>query len=156
MKLTTEIKRVLENCKNLQVLYMAECDLTSLDHFPLLDKLDEFDVSSNSLKDQDIKHIISCCKNITTLSIGDNNITSLDTIKQLKALKELEILNCDDTPVASEANYAKTAFEHLKKLKYLDSKDKDGKEIAFEDLKGEAEDEEDDGEDDGEEDEEDE
>lgn len=80
---------------------MAECDLTSLENFPKLDKLVELDVSSNSLTDNDMKTIAVQCPNVTTLSIGDNNIKCVNSIEHLKSLKGLEVLNCDDNPVAS-------------------------------------------------------
>jgi hypothetical protein len=44
------------------------------------------------------------------LGIGDNSISSLDSLKFLKGLKDLEMLNCDDTLIASDAKYSKVAF----------------------------------------------
>lgn len=130
-KLTVPMKHLIQSCMNIQVLSMAECDLTSLENFPKLDKLVELDVSSNSLTDSDMKTIATQCPHIISLSIGDNNIKCVNSIEHLKPLKELEVLNCDDNPVANEPTYAKAAFKTFPKLRYLDSKDKEGKEVIF-------------------------
>jgi hypothetical protein len=41
----------------------------------------------------------------------------------------LESLDCDDNPISKSESYTKTAFDTFKTLKYLDNKDKDGKEM---------------------------
>ena len=42
---------------------------------------------------------------------------------------QLESLDCDDNPISKNESYTKIAFETFKTLKYLDNKDKDGKEM---------------------------
>ena len=49
-------------------------------------------------------------------------------MKILKNL-QLESLDCDDNPISKNESYTKIAFETFKTLKYLDNKDKDGKEM---------------------------
>ena len=80
-KFTTEIKKAIEACINIESFSVAECDLTSLDNFPVLKKLKELDVSSNSLPDEALKVIAGNCKKLVRVSFGDNKIAKLDSIK---------------------------------------------------------------------------
>lgn len=84
------MKKMIEQCKNIEELILSECDLTSLDNFPQLQHLKQLDLSINSLPDEEIKKL-AINKQLTILSIADNKITKLDTIKSLQnSLKNLE------------------------------------------------------------------
>ncbi len=86
------MKKMIEQCKNIEELILSECDLTSLDNFPQLQHLKQLDLSINSLPDEEIKKL-AINKQLTILSIADNKITKLDTIKSLQnSLKNLEEL----------------------------------------------------------------
>jgi Leucine-rich repeat (LRR) protein len=110
-------------------LVLSECDLVSLDNLPQLGNLEELDLSTNSLADEEIKKI-SIYKKLVSLNIADNKITKLETVKSLKeAMKNLEVLECADNDIESLPDYFKTVFKTFPQLKSLDNKDKNGKEI---------------------------
>lgn len=127
-KFTPEIKQLLEQCKQLQTLILCECDLVSLENFPKLPRLTLLDLSTNSLPDDEIKKV-STLDTLTDLNIADNKITKLETIKALSSLKNLQSLECADNDIEKLPDYFKTIFKVFPKLKALDNKDKDGKEL---------------------------
>lgn len=125
---TPEMKKLLEQCKNLQTLILCECDLVSLQNLPKLPQLTFLDISTNSLSDQEISKLAIYDK-LTELSIADNKIQKLQTIKQLSSLKKLQSLECGDNDIEKLPDYFKTVFNLFPALKSLDNKNKEGVEM---------------------------
>ena len=73
---TPEMKTALEQCKSLESLVLCECDLTSLKNFPQLKQLQELDLSTNSIPDEELKQL-GIYKSLLMLSIADNKIEKL-------------------------------------------------------------------------------
>lgn len=139
-EISDDLRKKLEELKDLVCLSMNQCNLTSLANFPKLPGLVRLELMKNSFGGSDLKHLTSLSA-LQSLSLGNNNITSF---KELEPLVKLTIVQLDlsDTPLAGEDNYRTKIFESFPKLQILDNKDAEGNEYEY------TEEEEDDGEDD--------
>ena len=139
--MTDDVKKYLENFKNLEEIALAFCNLNSLQNFPDLPKLSKIELSDNHIKGEDLSNLTKY-KNLSKLRIANNNIKNIDEIKSLESLSELTYIDLTDSPVTNKENYREKLFNIFKKLKYLDGVDKDGKVCEEEEDDNEEEEEE--------------
>lgn len=139
--MTDDVKKYLENFKNLEELNLALCNLNSLQNFPDLPKLSKIELSDNHIKGEDLSNLTKY-KNLSELRIANNNIKNIDEIKCLESLSELTFIDLTDSPITNMENYRDILYEIFKKLKYLDGVDKDGNVYEEDDDDYEDEDEE--------------
>ena len=125
--ITDDVKKYLENFKDLEELTLTMCNINSLKNFPDLPKLSKIELSDNHIKGEELPNL---CKynNLTELRIANNYIKNLDEIKCLEKLSELAYIDLTECPITKMEKYREKLFEIFKKLKILDGADKDGKE----------------------------
>ena len=123
--ITDDIKKYLENFKELEELTLSICNLTSLKNLPDLPKLLKIELNDNHFKGDEL---INLCKykNLSELRIANNDINKFDDIKCLEQLSELTVLDFTDSPITRLKDYRDIIFEKFKKLKFLDGIDKNG------------------------------
>ena len=138
--ITDDIKKYLENFKDLEEITLSLCNLTSLKNLPEFPKLLKIELNDNHIKGEDLVNLCKY-KNLIELRIANNNIKNFDEIKCLEKLSELAFLDFTLSPITKINNYRDKVFETFKKLKYLDGTDKNGK--AEDDDEEDDEDEED-------------
>ena len=124
--ITDDIKKYLENFKDLEELTLTMCNLNSLKNLPDLPKLTKIELNDNHIKGEELSNL---CKynNLSELRIANNIIKNFEEINCLEKLSELTFIDLTDSPITKLKNYREKFFEIFKKLKYLDGIDKDGK-----------------------------
>ena len=124
--ITDDVKKYLENFKDLEELTLTMCNISSLKNFPDLPKLSKIELSDNHIKGEELPNL---CKynNLTELRIANNNIKNFDEIICLEKLSGLTNIDFTECPITKMEKYREKLFEIFKKLKILDGMDKDGK-----------------------------
>ena len=124
-RFTKELQSYLESFTSLQYLSVNNCSLESLENFPRISSLIRLDLISNNLTN-DFSHL-KTSKYIQTLYLSANQITDYDALDSLKVLVNLLQLNLIANPLTTKADYSEQIFLRFPSLKFLDSKDKNGK-----------------------------
>ncbi len=130
-EISAELKKKLESVKDLSILSMNNCALKSLANFPNLPKLVRLELMNNDFPASELKHLTGL-RELQSLSISDNNIKTVDDLKVLKDLP-LAQLDVSGTELAEQEGYHDKVFSLFKELQILDNKDKEGKEVEYED-----------------------
>ena len=114
-----DIKKYLENFKDLEEITLSVCNLISLDNLPDLPKLSKIKLNDN----QDLNDLYKY-KNLIDLRIPNNNIKSFEEIKCLENLSKLTNIDFSVIPISKIKDYREKMFQNFKKLKFLDGTDK--------------------------------
>lgn len=111
-KITPQLKAELEKFTAAKRLSMVACDLKSFENFPLLEELEELDLTDNKIKGEELRNI-PLLTQLRELSLSCNPITNLQDIKTLTRFnKSLETLFLDESPLAkNNKNYRKDIFQ---------------------------------------------
>uniref|UniRef100_A0A0N5CG27 LRRcap domain-containing protein n=1 Tax=Strongyloides papillosus TaxID=174720 RepID=A0A0N5CG27_STREA len=134
-ELVTEL--ALDNCdastfdgltdefKKLEIISLINCQITSLEKFPVLPNLKIIDLSSNNISTG--MEYLSKCQELAIINISDNPISDFNELKPLSELKNLSKLIVIDSELTNVPDYADKIFEVLPNLSYVDHLDRDGK-----------------------------
>lgn len=124
------LKKKIEQNKNIITLSMNNCDLENLDNLPILDNLIRLEIMGNKFNAEELKKII-IYKNLECVSLGENLIEKIEDILILEKLENLVQLDLSGTILSKKKNYRTNLFEFLKTLIILDNKDLNGKSFDY-------------------------
>lgn len=144
---TPQEKKAIEALENLVTLTLNDCQLKSLENFPINSSLFRIDLQSNPFPADHLKYLAKL-ENLQTLYLTGCQIAKLEDLKSLKELKNLVQLDIQETQLSKEKDYFQKVFKFLPNLEILNDKDKEGNEVDFdEDYQGEDDNEDDEEED---------
>ena len=123
--ITKELQAYFESFPSLQYLSLNNCSLESLENFPRLPALIRLDLISNNLAGD--FSALKYSKYLQTLFLSANKISDFNSLDSLNFLKNLLQLDLIANPLTVEINYSEEIFKRFPSLKFLDSKDKNGK-----------------------------
>eukprot|EP01017_Pseudomicrothorax_dubius_P034997 TRINITY_DN4856_c0_g1_i11.p1 TRINITY_DN4856_c0_g1~~TRINITY_DN4856_c0_g1_i11.p1 ORF type:complete len:198 (+),score=79.12 TRINITY_DN4856_c0_g1_i11:33-626(+) len=141
-KLTPAIKKELEKYKNLKILGITNCGLTTLENFPNLNALQELNLSTNNLNGAALAPLAGL-KNLKVLSIVENQIKNVEELKSIASLGLAQI-DLYDNEITNVDGYQKKVFGVIPSLEFVDGVDKEGNPVEDEDDIEGGDDEEDD------------
>lgn len=147
--MTEDHKTALEKYSSLIRLSLNKVGLTSLENFPLLNKLRivsniiliiQLELSKNELNGEGLEILATQCPALYKLKIDENKIESIDKLQSLKDLK-IKKLNVDKNPFTSEnEKYRDELFKILPELISIDDKNKEGGDVESTSYEGEEND----------------
>lgn len=111
-KITPQLKAELEKFTAAKRLSMVACDLKSFENFPLLEELEELDLTDNKIKGEELRNI-PLMTQLRELCLSCNPINNIQDIKTLARFnKSLETLLLDESPLAkANKTYRKDIFQ---------------------------------------------
>eukprot|EP01017_Pseudomicrothorax_dubius_P035000 TRINITY_DN4856_c0_g1_i2.p1 TRINITY_DN4856_c0_g1~~TRINITY_DN4856_c0_g1_i2.p1 ORF type:complete len:172 (+),score=48.52 TRINITY_DN4856_c0_g1_i2:127-642(+) len=118
-KLTPAIKKELEKYKNLKILGITNCGLTTLENFPNLNALQELNLSTNNLNGAALAPLAGL-KNLKVLSIVENQIKNVEELKSIASLGLAQI-DLYDNEITNVDGYQKKVFGVIPSLEVTTS-----------------------------------
>ncbi len=147
-KISEELKHALEKIEDLISLSMNECQLSTLENFPVAKNLIRLELQNNKFTGKDLKHLKNLT-NIQSLSLGNNKIENYEDLEQFKTFEQLIQLDLSETPLSLKPDYRQKVFEAIPSLEILDNLDVEGIEFEYDSgSEGDEEEAEDEGSDD--------
>ena len=134
-----EDKEFLEQfveCVNFSV---STCKLKSIQFLPMLPTIMRLDLANNRLNGQNL-NILNQYKTLESLKLANNLIRNFTYLQSLSSLESLISLDLSANPVTEVNDYREQIFELLPNLEVLDGLDKEGNEVASENMSQEMED----------------
>ena len=129
--ISPELKKKLESVKEVAILSMNNCKLTSLANFPELPGLIRLELMNNEFPASELKHLLKL-KELQSLSLNENSVKAADELKLLKSLP-LAQLDITGTELSAQADYREQVFNLFPDLQILDNRDREGEEIDYND-----------------------
>ena len=127
-KITNDIKSKLEEFENLTSLTLNECNLITLENFPVLQNLSRLELCDNKLDGSSLQYLLHL-QNLQSLSLGGNKIKTyedLEYLKKMDNLIDLELLGCE---ICELDGFKEKIFEIYPRLFLLNNFDKEGNDM---------------------------
>ncbi|KAI8824973.1 uncharacterized protein EV422DRAFT_564330 [Fimicolochytrium jonesii] len=114
---------------NLEHLSLNNCNLHSVEGFPVLKRLAKLDLGDNKISGG--LETLAALTRLESLDLSNNKIADLETLAPLKQLPNLKLLNLVECEIAKRPDYPDIVFQTLPQLQALDDRDKDGNEVEL-------------------------
>uniref|UniRef100_A0A8C5R0C8 Acidic leucine-rich nuclear phosphoprotein 32 family member n=1 Tax=Leptobrachium leishanense TaxID=445787 RepID=A0A8C5R0C8_9ANUR len=122
-----EIEGLNDSYKELELLSMANVELSSLAKLPKLPKLRKLELSDNGISGG-LDVLAERCPNLTYLNLSGNKIKDLSTVEALANLKNLISLDLFNCEITNLEHYRENLFQRLSQIIYLDGFDQEDNE----------------------------
>ena len=104
-ELTLDDKAFLERFNKAKCMNLSYCHLRSLKNLPVIQGLENLDISDNSLTGEDLHFINTTYKKLKVLSLANNAIKNLDYVALLSKVASLKTLDLSANPITDINNY---------------------------------------------------